>query len=149
MLVMRIGTSRSCQLLTHAVQQTTCAVATRYSITSSAMASSDGDTSRPSALAVLRLMTNSNLVAYDGPVRRLSAKFITSLNAGPVHLVGRSGGARISLIARIEKSRTGPHPYATRAGASFRAPRRGRRGKGSTRRDGKIHRCGRCGQQSR
>jgi len=38
MLVMRIGTSRSCQLLTHAVQETTCAVATRYSITSSARA---------------------------------------------------------------------------------------------------------------
>src|SRR5262245_65140895 len=34
----------------------------RHSITSSAMASSDGGTSRPSALAVLRLMTSSNLV---------------------------------------------------------------------------------------
>jgi hypothetical protein len=33
-----------------------------YSITSSAMASSVGGTSRPSALAVLRLMTSSNLV---------------------------------------------------------------------------------------
>ena len=33
-----------------------------HSITSSARASSDGGTSRPSALAVLRLMTNSNLV---------------------------------------------------------------------------------------
>jgi hypothetical protein len=32
----------------------------RYSITSSARASSVGGTSRPSALAVLRLMTNSN-----------------------------------------------------------------------------------------
>ena len=34
-----------------------------YSITSSARASSVGGTSRPSALAVLRLMINSNLVA--------------------------------------------------------------------------------------
>jgi hypothetical protein len=34
----------------------------RYSITSSARASSDGGTSRPSALAVLRLITSSNLV---------------------------------------------------------------------------------------
>src|SRR5207244_10197354 len=34
----------------------------RYSITSSAIASSVGGTSRPRALAVLRLMTNSNLV---------------------------------------------------------------------------------------
>jgi hypothetical protein len=33
-----------------------------YSIASSAMASNDGGTSRPSALAVLRLITNSNLV---------------------------------------------------------------------------------------
>lgn len=34
----------------------------RYSITSSASASRDGGTSRPSTLAVLRLITNSNLV---------------------------------------------------------------------------------------
>ena len=34
----------------------------RYSITSSTVASSDGGTSRPSALAVLRLVANSNLV---------------------------------------------------------------------------------------
>ena len=33
-----------------------------YSITSSAVASSDDGTSRPSALAVLRLITNSNLL---------------------------------------------------------------------------------------
>ena len=33
-----------------------------YSITSSALASSEGGTVRPSALAVLRLITNSNLV---------------------------------------------------------------------------------------
>jgi hypothetical protein len=33
-----------------------------YSITSSATARSDGGTSRPSAFAVLRLMTKSNLV---------------------------------------------------------------------------------------
>jgi hypothetical protein len=36
-------------------------VALTHSITSSAMASSVGGTVRPSALAVLRLMTNSNL----------------------------------------------------------------------------------------
>src|SRR5262245_47941141 len=34
-----------------------------HSITSSAMASTDGGTSRPSAFAVLRLMGSSNLVA--------------------------------------------------------------------------------------
>src|SRR5262245_30446759 len=34
----------------------------RYSITSSARASTDGGTSRPSAFAVLRLMTSSTLV---------------------------------------------------------------------------------------
>ena len=34
----------------------------RYSITSSARESSDGGTVRPSAFAVLRLITNSNLV---------------------------------------------------------------------------------------
>jgi pimeloyl-ACP methyl ester carboxylesterase len=30
------------------------------------------------------------------------ARFITSLNTGPVHLVGRSGGARVSLIAALK-----------------------------------------------
>jgi pimeloyl-ACP methyl ester carboxylesterase len=30
------------------------------------------------------------------------AKFITSLNIGPVHLVGRSGGARVSLITALK-----------------------------------------------
>ena len=39
-----------------------CARTSAYSITSSARASSIGGTSRPSALAVLRLMTNSNIV---------------------------------------------------------------------------------------
>ena len=39
-----------------------CSKQHHYSITSSAMASSDGGTVRPSALAVLRLMTNSYLV---------------------------------------------------------------------------------------
>jgi hypothetical protein len=39
-----------------------CSKKLLYSITSSARASSDGGTVRPSALAVLRLMTNSNLV---------------------------------------------------------------------------------------
>ena len=34
----------------------------RYSITSSAVASSVGGTARPSAFAVLRLMTSSNFV---------------------------------------------------------------------------------------
>src|SRR5258707_10508701 len=50
-----------------------------YSITSSARASSDGGTSRPSAFAALRLMTSSNLggcstgrLAGDAPFRILS-----------------------------------------------------------------------------
>ena len=46
-------------------QPKTCTIgdiAEPYSITSSARASSDGGTVRPSALAVLRLMTNSYLV---------------------------------------------------------------------------------------
>ena len=57
----------------HSLQQSECPLwantelmhrSTRhpYSITSSATASNDGGTSRPSALAVLRLITNSNLV---------------------------------------------------------------------------------------
>src|SRR5215469_13207587 len=49
--------SHQCQLRTHAPQQHAC-----YSITSSARASSVGGTVRPSALAVTRLMTSSNLV---------------------------------------------------------------------------------------
>ena len=45
-----------------------------YSITSSARASSVGGTSRPSAFAVLRLMTSSNLVgACTGKIGRLGA----------------------------------------------------------------------------
>ena len=47
--------------LTHAQQQR-CGGCTPYSITSSARASSFGGTFRPSALAVLRLMTSSYLV---------------------------------------------------------------------------------------
>src|SRR5882757_7174909 len=50
-------TSEKCQQETHAPQQFEC-----YSITSSAWASNDAGTTRPSAFAVLRLMTNSNLV---------------------------------------------------------------------------------------
>ena len=53
----------------------------RYSITSSARASTVAGTSRPSALAVLRLMTNSNLVGCSigrsaglAPLRILSMK---------------------------------------------------------------------------
>jgi hypothetical protein len=42
---------------THAPQQTAS-----YSITSSARSSNDGSTVRPSALAVLRFITSSNLV---------------------------------------------------------------------------------------
>jgi len=57
----RVGASQRsaalCQLRRNASQQTE-----PYSITSSARASSIGGTSRPSALAVLRLMTNSYLV---------------------------------------------------------------------------------------
>ena len=45
----------------------------RYSITSSARASSVGGTSRPSALAVLRLITSSNLV---GCITGRSARFM-------------------------------------------------------------------------
>src|SRR5438045_1067640 len=40
-----------------------CSKKSSYSITSSARAESPGGTSRPSALAVFRLITNSNLVA--------------------------------------------------------------------------------------
>ena len=49
--------SEKCQEETYALQQSAA-----YSITSSALARSDGGTVRPSALAVLRFMTNSNLV---------------------------------------------------------------------------------------
>ena len=49
--------SQKCQEPTHAPQQNRA-----YSITSSAIESMSGDTSRPIARAVLRLMTNSYLV---------------------------------------------------------------------------------------
>jgi hypothetical protein len=52
-----------CQNRTHAPQQTTCIGCKMiYTITSSARASSVGGTSRPSALAALRLMISSTLV---------------------------------------------------------------------------------------
>ena len=47
--------SALCQKETHAPQQ-------NYSITSSARLSTDGDTAKPSALAVLRLITSSYFV---------------------------------------------------------------------------------------
>jgi hypothetical protein len=50
--------SAKCQTATYAMHQIIA-----YSITSSARVSSDGGTSRPSAFAVLRLMTSSYLVA--------------------------------------------------------------------------------------
>jgi hypothetical protein len=51
-----------CHKRTHAPQQTPCTAATFYSITSSARASRVGGISRPSALAVFRLITSSYLV---------------------------------------------------------------------------------------
>src|SRR5262245_14630123 len=51
-----------CQLPTLAPQQMACTVTMIYSITSSTRVSSVGGTVRPSALAVLRLITSSNLV---------------------------------------------------------------------------------------
>jgi len=55
-----VGTSGSGQNLTHAVQQNR----PLHSITSSARSKIDGGTVRPSALAVLRFTTISNLVGY-------------------------------------------------------------------------------------
>ena len=52
----------SCRFLPNSAQGLFGLSAVGYSITSSARASSVGGTSRPSALALLRLMTKSNLV---------------------------------------------------------------------------------------
>src|SRR5713226_154921 len=62
-----------------------------YSITSSARASSDGSTSRPSALAVVRLMTSSNLVGcMTGQIRGLLAfEDTTDIDAGLAKLIDR------------------------------------------------------------
>src|SRR6266550_9191856 len=68
-----------------------------HSITSSARASSDGGTVRPSALAVVRLMTSSNLVGCStgmspglAPRRILSTK---SAATEPGRVAARSGEA--------------------------------------------------------
>src|ERR1700730_7446968 len=55
-----------CRLLTRALQQTTCTGCDEfiYSITSSAMESTPGGSSMPSARAVCRLMTNANSVDW-------------------------------------------------------------------------------------
>ena len=55
------GTYVECHNRTHAAQRTT-RMGLAYSITSSARASSVGGTSRPSALAVFKLMTSSKVV---------------------------------------------------------------------------------------
>src|SRR5262249_60512426 len=57
----------------------------RHSITSSARASSVGGTSRPSALAVFRLITNSNLVgAWTGSSAGFAPlKILSTKNAAP------------------------------------------------------------------
>src|SRR5215475_10448601 len=58
------ATKRTSRYLASVPQVDSCTVAKQHlhSITSSATASSDGGTSRPSAFAVLRLMTSSYLV---------------------------------------------------------------------------------------
>ena len=64
-----------------------------YSITSSASASSVGGTVRPSALAVLRLITNSNLVGcMDRQVGRLLAlENAAGIDAGLAVRFGKAG----------------------------------------------------------
>src|SRR6266498_5261724 len=58
--LMRYDSSERCQFPTYAPQQT-C----HHSITSSVMASTPGGNVRPSALAVLRFSTSSNLVGLS------------------------------------------------------------------------------------
>ena len=62
-----LAMSHSCQELTHAPQQER-ARRNAYSITSSAATSSVCGTERPSALAVLRLISSSNRVGCTPPV---------------------------------------------------------------------------------
>jgi hypothetical protein len=73
-----------------------------YSITSSARASSVGGTSTPSALAVLRLMTNSNLVGSCTGRSEGAAPFsILSTYWAARRCRGRWGRRRSSLGAVV------------------------------------------------
>ena len=84
-------------------------MAAPYSITSSARASSDGGTSRPSALAVLRLMTSSILVRrLHRQVGRLLAleDAIDVARRAPV-LIDRTPVRRTSARHRLDNSDMG------------------------------------------
>jgi hypothetical protein len=77
----RFADLSKCHNPTHAPQQSARAVVVSYSITSSARASSVCGTVRPSAFAVVRLITRSNLVGCStgrsagfAPRRILSTK---------------------------------------------------------------------------
>jgi len=60
-----------------------------YWITSSARASSDGGIVKPSALAVLRLMTSSNFVAVRWEIAGLGAlEDLVDVDGGMAELVG-------------------------------------------------------------
>ena len=67
---------------------------TRYSITSSAIASSVGDTVRPSALAVSRLMTNSSLVGCSTGRSSLAVATKRRPSDSHPHAVGQRRPAR-------------------------------------------------------
>ena len=102
-----------------------------HSITSSARASSVGGTSRPSALAVLRLMTNSNLVGcMDRQVGRLGALenpagvdadlAIGIRQAGPVAHQAAGRGEFAQLVDRWQSHGAPPARRADRAGGEER-----------------------------
>ena len=83
-----------------------------HSITSSARASSVGGTSRPSALAVLRLMTSSNLVGLLhrqvgglGAFEDLPAKTpCTAIGVGYAGAIAHQAAGRSQNIARVRSS---------------------------------------------
>src|SRR5262245_49678522 len=84
---------------------------TRYSRTSSARTSTDGGTSMPSALAVLRLITNSYLVGFwHRQVGRLLAledavdiACRAAVEAGHIHPVGHQAAGGDKMTVGIDR----------------------------------------------
>ena len=77
------------------------------------------------------------------------AKFITSLNAGPVHLVTRSYGGGVGMAAALKNPALVRTLTLHEPALLSVLPADSPEGKGSTRRSGKVHLGGNRGQQGR
>ena len=97
--------SALCQFRTKCVAAKNVAIRCRYSITSSAAANMEDGTERPSALAVLRLMINSNLVgACSGAYYEIGKHYQAALERAG-HTKSKQQAARKIWRCRIGRRR--------------------------------------------